>query len=89
MKKTANFFKGVISFIKDLPRRWKSKTPKVAKWVRNTFTTLGASVIAFNTAVVSLGAKTPDWYQDNLWFFVGGCAAIVILAGAQEVKPPN
>lgn len=89
MKKAKDFFREAIFFIKDIPRQWKAETPKIAKWVRNTFATLGSAALAFNTAVTSISASTPSWYSDNIWFVIGGCAAIVVIAGTKEVKPPE
>lgn len=87
MKNLKKTLKSVWLFLLDLPRQWKADTPKIAKWIRNTFTTLGAAIFAFNSAIVSISASTPSWYSDNVWYFIGGCAAIVVLAGTKEVKP--
>ena len=73
-------------FIADIPRQWRAKTPRVAKYIRNVAAVAAATVPIVKETLASTDTPAPAWFTDNLWIFIAAFAVITVAAGTKEEK---
>ena len=73
-------------FIADIPRQWRAKTPRIAKYIRNVAAMAAAAVPIVKETLQSSGTEAPAWFTDNLWIFIVAFAVITVAAGTKEDK---
>ena len=72
--------KKIIVFIKDLPRQWKSETPKLAKWIRNVAATITAVVPTAWLTFQGMGISLPEWFIHNVGYITLISLIITLIA---------
>lgn len=78
--------KKLIEFIKDLPRKWRAETPKLAKWIRNVAGVITAVVPTAWMTFQGMGIILPYWFTQNVGYITFASLLIAGFAGIKEKK---
>ncbi len=78
--------KKIITFIKDLPRRWEAETPRVAKIIRNSAATIAAIVPGAWLTFQGMGIALPSWFVNHVGYITLAALFITGFAGTKEKK---
>lgn len=78
--------KKIIIFIKDLPRRWKAETPRVAKIIRNSAATIAAVVPGAWLTFQGMNIALPECIVNNVGYITLAALIITGVAGLKEKK---
>ncbi len=76
----------IIEFIKDIPRKWKSETPKVAKRIRNAAAVISAVVPAAWLTFQGMNIPLPEFFTNSIGYVTFVSLLIMGVAGLKEKK---
>lgn len=74
------------TIIKKLWRKFKSDTPKIARWVRNISAGISGCALAIMTALLAAQSPIPDWFNKTYPYLIGIPAAIAFISQFSSKK---
>ena len=78
--------KKIIAFFRDITRKWKAETPKIAKCIRNIAAAITSCFPTCYTLIASNAITMPPWFSSWVGYTLFAASFITMVAAGTREK---